>query len=175
MAPPEVRSFHPEPISRRGELIAWGSALLLDLVWLLLVLSEQPATFWIPILALPLTLIAALVSFGNWMERRTVIMIDQVSIYFSNGIRRVRLGWEKIKDVRVLPGKWGKKIQVFGENSYFGFSTLGEVEVNGRQLGRTGFSEGDRILEEILAKANLVLAEDDGDRSRQEGYYYIRK
>lgn len=175
MAHHEVRSFHPEPISRRGELIAWGSALLLDLVWLILVLSEQPVTFWIPVLALPLTLIAALVSFGNWMERQTVIKIDQESIYFSNGIRRLRLAWDRIKDVRVLPGKWGKKIQVYGEESYFGFYTLGEVEIDGRQLGRTGFSEGDRIFEEILAKANLVPAEDEGDRSGQEGYYYIRK
>jgi hypothetical protein len=171
----EDRKFHPEPISRRGETIAWGSALLIDGVWMLLVLAGQPVTLWIPILALPLTLIAVVMSLGNWIERRTTIEINQKGIYFSNGFRRVRLQWEEIMDVRVLPGKWGNKVQVFGKNSYFGFHTLGEVMVDGRELGRTGFSDGDLILQEIVDKSNLIAVQDVDDGSREEGYYYIRK
>jgi hypothetical protein len=176
MDQPEIRKFHPEPVSRRGEMIAWGSALFVDAVWLILMLNNQPVTLWIPILAVPLTLIAAVMSLGNWMERRTTIEIGQDGIYFSNGLRRIKLQWEEIKDVRVLPSQWGRKIQVFGETSYFGFHTLGEVRVNGRELGRTGFSEGDHILEVILEKANLVAAQEVDGGSQQDGYYYyIRK
>ena len=156
-------------------MVAWGSALLIDGVWMLLVLAGQPVTLWIPILALPLTLIAVVMSLGNWMERRTTIEISQKGINFSNGFRRVRLQWEEIIDVRVLPGQWGNKVQVFGKNSYFGFHTLGEVKVDGRKLGSTGFSNGDLILEEILDKANMITVQNVDDGSREEGYYYIRK
>lgn len=171
-----MRIYYPEPVSRRGELIAWGSALLLNGVWVILVLAGQPVTLWIPVVAIPLTLVAFVMSLGNWMERHTRIEIDPEGIFYSNGLRRVRLHWEAIKDVRVLPSQWGQKTQVFGENVYFGFHSLGEVKANEKVIGRTGFAAGDLILEEILDRADMVAAHEVGDGNEQEGYdYYVRK
>jgi hypothetical protein len=171
----EERDFRPELVSRRSELIAWVSALLVDGVWILLILTGQPFSFWLPILGVPLTLVALGISLSNWMDRRTIIRLTEQGVSFSNGLRHTSLGWNEIKEVRVLPAQWGKKVQVFGEGSYFGFHTLGEVYAQGRSLGRTGFVEGDYILQIILDKAELSAVKQIDVGGQQEGYYYSRK
>jgi len=171
----ERQEYHPELVSRRSELIAWGSATLVNGTWILLILFGQPLSFWLPILGIPLILIAAGMSLGNWMDRHTVLKLDFESIFFSNGLRHVQLKWQEIQEVRVLPAQWGKKVQVFSGRSYFGFHTLGEVRANGKVLGRTGFVDGDRILEQILDRAALSEVKQVEVGGQQEGYYYSRE
>ena len=171
----ERRVFHPELASRRGELIAWGSAVLVNGTWIGLLLFGQPLSFWLLILGIPLFLVAVGISLANWMDRKAVITLDTEGIFFSNGLRRVQLKWFEIQEVRVLPAQWGRKVQVFGEQSYFGFHTLGEVKANGRVLGRTGFVDGERILEQILDRGDLRESKQIELGNQQEGYYYSRE
>jgi len=153
--PLEKSEFKPELVSRRSELIAWGSAVVVNGAWLLLIVFNQSMSFWLPILGIPLLLIAIGISLGNWMDRKTIIKQDEKGIYFSNGLRHADLSWDEIKEVRILPAQWGEKVQVFGGEVYFAFHTLGEVKSNGRVLGRTGFKDGDRILKHILDESGL--------------------
>ena len=171
----ERQEFHPELVSRRSEMIAWGSALLVDVVWILLLLTGQYFSLWLLILGVPLTLIATGISLSNWMDRHTIIGLDEQQISFSNGLRHTTLRWNEIQEVRVLPAQWGKKIQVFGQQSYLGFHTHGEVFAHGRSLGRTGFVEGDFILHNILDMTNLSTMKHIVGGDQQEGYYYSRK
>jgi hypothetical protein len=171
----ERQEYCPELVSRRSELIAWGSAILVNGSWLLLILFGQPLSFWLPILGIPLLLIATGMSLGNWMDRRTVLILDLESIFFSNGLRHVQLKWQEIQEVRVLPAQWGKKVQVFGDQTYFGFHTFGEVRVNGNVLGRTGFVDGDRVLEQILNRTALSEVKQVEVGGQQESYYYSRE
>lgn len=171
----ERQEYNPELVSRRSELIAWGSAILVNGTWILLILLGQPLSFWLLILGIPLILIASGMSLGNWMDRHTVLKLDFASIFFSNGLRHVQLKWQEIQEVRVLPAQWGKKVQVIGECSYFGFHTLGEVRANGKVLGRTGFVDGDRVLEQILDRAALREVKQVEVGGQQEGYYYSRE
>jgi hypothetical protein len=169
------QAFKPELASRRGELIAWGSAVLVNGTWIGLLLFGQPLSFWLLILGIPLLLVAAGMSLGNWMDRHTDMTLDMDSIFFSNGLRNVQLKWFEIQQVRVLPAQWGKKVQVLGEQSYFGFHTLGEVTANGKVLGRTGFVDGERILKQILNRAELREIRQIELGNQQEGYYYSRE
>ena len=171
----EINEFKPELVSRRSEFIAWGSAVLVNGAWLLLYIFNQSLSFWLPILGIPLLLIAIGISLGNWMDRKTILRLDIDRVYFSNGLRHVNLTWDEIKEVRVLPAQWGEKVQVFGDESYFGFHTLGEVTANGRVLGRTGFMKGDQILEHILEKSGLSESKQVELSEQQEGYYYSRQ
>jgi hypothetical protein len=109
------------------------------------------------------------------MDRHTIIRVSNLGINFRNGLRNVQLGWNEIQEVRVLPARWGNKVQVFGEGSYFGFHTLGEVSAHGKSLGRTGFEEGDQILKMILKQADLKLVQQVDVGDTQEGYYYSRE
>ena len=171
----ERQEFHPELVSRRSKMISWGSALLVDVVWILLIVTGQTFSFWLPILGVPLTLVALGISLSNWMDRHTIIRLDEQEVSFSNGLRHTALRWNEIQEVRVLPAQWGKKIQVFGRQSYFGFYTHGEVFAHGRSLGRTGFVDGDFILQNILEKARLSAVKQIVVGDQQEGYYYSRK
>ena len=170
----EQREFKPELVSRRSELIAWGGAILVNGIWLALIVFSQSMSFWLPIIGIPLLLIALGMSLGNWMDRKTSIKLDADGIYFTNGLRHADLSWDEIQEVRVLPAQWGEKVQVFGDKVYFAFHTLGEVTSNGRVLGRTGFQEGVRILEIILEKSGLSGSKQVDLGDQQEGYYYSK-
>ena len=171
----EKREFNPELVSRRSEAIAWGSVIMVNGAWLGLILFNQSMSFWLPILGIPLLLIALGISLGNWMDRKTVLKLDVNGVYFSNSLRHADLRWNEIKEVRVLPAQWGKKVQVFGEKSYFAFHTLGEVKSNGKVLGRTGFIDGDLILAQILDKSGISESKQVDLGNQQEGYYYSRQ
>lgn len=170
-----IQEYRPVSTPRRGEAIAWGTASLVLGTWIILIITDQLVSFWLPLLGMPLGLIAMGISLGNWLDRHTVIRLGAESIYYSNGLRRVMLQWEDINEVRVLPAQWGEKVQVFGERAYFGFHTLGEVIANGRILGRTGFDEGDFILRRIIEEAKLSSSHQIDIGGKQEGYYYSRE
>jgi hypothetical protein len=171
----ELQVFKPEVVSRRSELIAWVSALLVNGTWIVLLILGQPLSFWLPLLGIPLLIVAFGMSLSNWMDRHTYLELDMDGVSFSNGLRNVQLTWPEIMELRVLPAQWGKKVQVFGEQSYFGFHTLGEVKANGRVLGRTGFADGERVLKRILDQAELRETKQIGVGNQQEGYYYSRE
>ena len=169
--------FKPELVSRRGEMIAWGSTLLVSLVWITLSQLGQSVPIAVPLLALILLLASLSISLGNWMDRKTLILIDSESISFRNGLRKVHFRWEDIQQVRVTPSNWGDKVHVIGNQAHFEFRTLGEVKIQGEIKGQMGFSEGDLILERILKETNLIPAHQhvqDSANQKRTRYYQKR-
>ena len=171
----ESKEYRPELIPRRGEAIAWLGTLMVGAALAILIVSGNQVSFWLLILGVPLALVATGISLGNWMDRHTVLRVSSLGINFRNGLRRVEFGWHDLQEVRVLPAQWGKKVQVFGERAYFGFHTLGEVSAHGKPLGRTGFKEGEQILNMILDRSDLKLVQQDDVGETRESYYYARE
>ncbi len=135
--------FRPRILPRTGEAIAWGlTALLLAVRWLLLQRYGLIANSleWMFLLMLAVSL---LISFSNWMERRTRLVLDEEGITFRNGLRNVTLRWPEIRRIRVLPASLGdgKTVMVMGEKTYFRFDTLGRARGGGRK-GGVGVAEG---------------------------------
>lgn len=168
MSESETREFRPELLPRRGEWTAWALALAASAGMLLLNRSGYiPAWAWIFWIFLLFSSVS--ISLGNWIDRNTIIRLEADGICFENGLRRVRLSWDEVQKVAVLPARWGRAVQVIGEKSHFGFKTLGEVQFQGEVRGRTGFSDGQRILDVILRATGLVLVEESNN-----AYYYTR-
>jgi hypothetical protein len=163
-----TREFHPELLSRRGEWTAWALALLASIgMWFLNRSGYTPSWAWIFWAFLLFSGLS--ISLGNWIDRNTAIWLESDGIRFENGLRRVRLGWHEVQKVAVLPARLGKTVRVVGEKSHFEFKTLGEVQFQGQVRGRTGFPEGQAILDVILREAGLVLVEESNN-----AYYYAR-
>lgn len=162
--------YRPILTSRRGELIAWGSSFLVVILWLVLGATGQQVMLAIPVIAVILFGAALSISLGNWMDRKTEMRIDNGRVAFTNGLRNVEMTWEEIQEVRAIPARWGKKVQVIGEKSYFGFQTLAEVTMMEEVKGRFGFVEGEDILRQIVLSSQLHIVERPG-----EGYYYARE
>ena len=162
--------YRPELLPRRGEMIAWGAALLALVAWALLLVLEIPVNFVFKLLAVFLLLSALAISLGNWTDRRTFIRLSADGVHFENGLRRAHLRWDEIRRVQVFPSAWGKKVHVLGEPAHFDFRTLGEVSLDGEIKGRMGFTDGELILQTILKKAALREIEQPG-----KGSYYVRE
>jgi hypothetical protein len=165
-----AHEYRPVLLSRRGELIAWGAAVLVAAVWVYLALSGKPIFLAIPILEVILLFSAGSISLGNWMDRRTVLRMSENGVSFQNGLRNIQLSWQEILQVRVFPSQWGKKVEVVGERVHFQFRTLGEVKVQGEIKGRMGIENGEQALNQIITKSGLQQIEQPGG-----GYYYARK
>ena len=165
----ETREFHPELMPRRGELNAWllFAATGVGVFLLSRMMPVVPSWAWFFLGFLGFSALS--ISLGNWMDRKTLIVLDGNGIHFENGIRSVRLGWHEVQKVAVLPARWGKDVQVVGEKSHFGFKTLGEVQFQGKVRGRTGFVDGQNILDTILRETGLQQADQKGN-----AYYYSR-
>ncbi|MEN8171476.1 MAG: hypothetical protein ABFS03_01200 [Chloroflexota bacterium] len=175
------QEFHPELIPRSGERNAWLIASLAAAAWGMI--WWRADTFsWLGLVLVLFFLAAAIsISLGNWMDRQTVLSLGGGKISFKNGIRDLALSWDQIKEVRVFPNRWGKRVQVLGFdesrpakgqsgiNSGFVFHTLGEVEYKNKVQGRMGFKEGQSILNQILESSELEDQSND-----QSGRYYVR-
>lgn len=157
-----TREFRPELMPRRGEYLAWlaSAGLFLGLFlgsdrW-----GPLPFIYWA--FAGFILLSAMSISLGNWMDRRSVIRLDSDGIAFENGLRSVRLTWPEVQNVAVIPTRLGKRVQVQSAQSHFTFKTMGETALGG-QLMRTGFADGQEILEIVLKECGMKLqAEKNG-------------
>jgi len=164
------REYRPELISRRGEWVAWSSALLMGIGWIVLRWFGRHISIGMPLFTIVLVFSALSISLSNWVDRQTVMRLNADWIEFHSGLRHVRLLWPEIHQVRVSPSRWGDKVQVIGERARFSFRTLGEVWFQDELKGRMGFEKGDEILHEIIVSSGLKqVSERDG-----EGAYYVR-
>ncbi|PWH14558.1 MAG: hypothetical protein DDG60_07345 [Anaerolineae bacterium] len=152
---PESQTYRPELLSRRGEWNAWLFALSAT-VGLFMIRAWAIVPSWVWFFVGFLYFSALSISFGNWMDRQTRLMVFADGVAYENGLRRVRLRWEQIQQVRLLSARWGKTVQVLGDTAHFSFNTLGEVKFRGQVRGRTGFVHGQAILEHIIRSAGLL-------------------
>jgi hypothetical protein len=157
-----VREFRPELMPRRAEWMAWlvGLGLLIGLFLGNTRWGPLPFIYWA--FAFFVIFSAMSISLGNWMDRRSSVRVEADGIAFENGLRSVRLGWPEVQNVAVIPTRLGKRVQVQGERSHFTFKTMSVSTLVGQQM-RTGFADGQEILETILRECGLqVKAEKDG-------------
>lgn len=168
---PPARVFHPEMLSRRGELTAWGMALVFLAMWLFLRANGKDVWAALPVFGFLLLLAALSISLGNWMDRTTLLRLDAEGVEFHNILRHVRFDWDDIRQVRLSPATWSRRVEVFSLRGRFTFHTLGEIRYQGEVRGRVGFAQGDDILREIVQACHLKFVAD-----KRPGYsYYTRE
>jgi hypothetical protein len=159
--------YRPELIPRRGEVVAWGLALLMLVVWVGFTALGLVFPWPLRILSGLLVLAGMAISLSNWVDRQTILRLDEQGVIFKNGLRNVRLAWEDIRKVQVYPSNWGDKVYVVGKSSLFSFRTQHEVQLDGQVRGRMGFAEGEKIQRVIIQHSGLHRITQEG-----EGIYY---
>lgn len=170
------REYTPERIPLRGEITGWAVALVILITTTILHLNGAKLASVGLIMSVVFVLSAASISFGNWMDRKSVIRLSRSGISYANGVRHTDLAWGEVQAVRVLPAQWGaRQVQVVGETAqgkaHFEFRTMGTVNFQGQERGRTGFADGEYILETILRMANMQTVPSDNPAYT----YYARK
>jgi hypothetical protein len=168
MAAPTEQVFRPDVLSRRNEIIAWG-VFIAAALGTVIFRNYQTLPNWIYIGVGLLFVLAAGLSLGNWMDRRTVLQLSSEGLEFKNGLRHVRMGWRDIQSMEVLPSNMGKGVRVTGPKGHFSFTVSGGLRLGGKTQGRFGFPDGDAIIKEIVRRSGLPLASHSGGR-----FYYAR-
>ncbi len=149
---------------RKGEYTAWALTIVAAL-GLYFLSQREPLPYWAWFFVALMAFSAVSISLGNWMDRKTFIRLEAGGVVFENGLRKTRLDWVAIKEVRTAPARWGVSVQVLGERAHFAFSTLGVMKFQGEVRGRTGFAEGQHILDEIIRSAGLTSMSQNGQFS----------
>lgn len=160
--------YRPVLLPRRGEWLAWlaGLGLMVGLYFADARLGEVPSSYWI--FAGLIILFALSISLGNWMDRRSRIRIVSNGIDFENGLRSVKLNWSDIQNVVVVPTRLGKRIEVKAGQSHFAFKTMWQSSLGGQDM-RTGYPDGQVILDIILKECGLLMKAESGG-----SVYYAR-
>lgn len=115
---------------------------------------------------------AVVMTFGNWVDRRTILHLDREKIRFENGLSNAEILWSGIERLEVHQDKISKKVFVFGAHAHFAFRIWGEVVMSEKVRGGVGFEQGNVILETITHKTGLVKNPAENDPSV---YYYTRE
>ena len=106
------------------------------------------------------------------MDRKTELVLGPDGVSFKNGLREQTFTWSQIEQVRVIRAQLSaSQVFVIGEHARFSFKTLGVARSRGKELGKSGFKDGDDILETILAKSGLHRLADSSDTN----IYYARE
>ncbi len=158
------QEFRPVLMARRGEIVSWLVWLAVTLAWIALSrLGSVP--LFVPLFWGVLTLMAAGASLGNWMDRRTVLRLDEHRVFFYNGLRTVDLPWSAVQRMEVLPSRWGRVVHVWGDDAHFRMRTLADIQAVGSATVSTqvGFPDADAIITQIQRRANLQVCKQLSD------------
>lgn len=156
-------------VSRRGELITWVLALVSLATLVFLKYQSAGISFWQGSFAGLMVLAAAGSSLSNWMDRNTVLTLMADGIHFRNGLRDLSLQWDEIQEVQVLPSRFGKRVNIIGNQSHFNFRTSVEITQGSGRRTAMGFAQGDFILQQIIKNGDLQETDQNN-----HGRYYAR-
>jgi hypothetical protein len=162
-----VREFHPEKISRRAEVTIWVLAVFSLAALTTLRFRVADVSPWYTVFVGLMYLSAASTTLGNWMDRKTVLILRSDGLDFTNGLRDVSFNWDDIQEVQVFPSRWGTQAHIVGTLAHFSFRTKSELTHKGEIRAKMGFAQGEYIIEQILKNGGLQENDQTG-----KGRYY---
>jgi hypothetical protein len=154
--PVESQTFRPALTSRKGEIGSWVSFFIAVFSGWVLLRQGSSLVWFIALFAALFLFVAIGTTLANWMERKTILTIQPEGVFFTNGLRRVFLKWEEIKELRILPARWGNSVHVIGDQAHFHYLLGGQVSVMGRGRERIGFTQGEQILKILMSRTGLT-------------------
>lgn len=156
-----TKVFKPEQ-GRRGEWVAWASALALALVMALQSQLAGEIGTVVLVLFIIVLLAAALITYANWMERNTSITVTSVSVNYDSPLRKTELRWTQIDEIWLAPARSAWRISIAGETGHFNFQTLLVLESVGGSA-RMGIAGGKQLAAHIIRESGILHPDHQGE------------
>jgi hypothetical protein len=156
--PPKLETeFKPEQ-GRRGEWVAWASAFALALVMALQTQLAGGASTLVTVFFVLIVIAAILITYANWMERNTTIVLSAGGVRFASPLRKTELRWSEINEIWLAPSRSSWRISVVGEKGHFSFQTFLTMEsmAGKAQMGIPG---GKQLAAHIIRQSGIVHPE----------------
>jgi hypothetical protein len=147
--------FRPLPPNRRGEIIAWSSAVVVGLVSGALFWQGRQISSLGIFLFIFFSLSALLISFGNWMESHTLIRLSSEQVVYHSPVRKVTLALDDVRELWVSSAGRGWRIAVRGEGGFFTYRSAARLGGRLNQAIYIGIEHGDRLAGLIRSMAQL--------------------
>jgi hypothetical protein len=123
-----------------------------------------PLIFWASFLLL--LLVALAITFSHWLERRTMILLDDQSVSFRSPLREVTFGWNEVEKVLCVKIQGGWRFMVVGTAAAFRFQSLVTLRSGFGRTVRSGYAKGVEMATFIRRLAGL-------DQVHQEDQVWI--
>jgi hypothetical protein len=155
--------YRPAGGGRRGEIVAWVCSLLMVGLVALLMSRQGKVSALVMVLLVFFSGAAALVSFGNWMERHTQIVLDAAGVKYSSPLRRTAMAWGTVESLWLLPLGRGWRTVVRSRDGLFHFRTpppVSSIPSGGLTIG---FPRGERLTGLIRSLGRLTDLNRNGE------------
>lgn len=151
------RVFNPEH-TRRGEWVAWMSALALALVVALQSVMSGSVDTIVRVMFFVIFGAACLISYANWMERNTSLSVTPAGVEYNSPLRKVEMRYSHIEEIWLAPSRSAWRISVVGESGHFNFQTLVALESMAGSA-RMGIADGKQLAAHLIRESGLVNPE----------------
>lgn len=151
----EEKIFQPAPASRKGELIAWGSAVAIGFVLAIFYFTTREIQCLTGGLFIFFLASGLLITFGLWVDSRTVAKVTAEYLHYKSPFRDVQLEWDQVEEVRALDAGSVWRVVIIGNNKYFRIRV--RVNEDDTDAGRhfLVFPQSDQLIRIICGMAKL--------------------
>jgi hypothetical protein len=148
-------TFQPASTSRKGELIAWGSAVVTGLVLAIVYVSTREIQFLTGAMFVFFLATSLLITFGMWVDSRTSAKVSPDHLHFQSPFRNVKLEWDQVEEVRAVKAGTVWRVVVVGASRYFRIRVLEKREGSDASRQILSFPQADRFVRIICGMAKL--------------------
>ena len=156
-------TFRPFAPNRRGEGVAWACTGFLGVMLGVILWRGASVSGFALALMLFFLLASLLISYGNWMDMSLEIRTTSQHVFYRSPLRKVKLMWDAIVEMRVVKAGRGWRIAVIGQGGDFTFRTASEIGRRSGQSMRIGIEGGERCAAQIRSGARLSTPIRDGE------------
>lgn len=151
----EEITFQQSSASRKGQLIAWGSALVIGLILTIFYFTTWKTQCLTGALFIFFLIASFLITFGLWVDSKTIVLVSPEFLHYKSPFRNVKLAWEQVEQVRAVEAGDVWRVAVIGLNRYFRIRVLDskdDVESSNRFLV---MPHADRLIRIICGMAKM--------------------
>jgi hypothetical protein len=151
----DEKIFQPAYANRRGELIAWISAVVIGLLLTIFYFVTREVQCLTAGLFIFFLAAALLITFGLWVDSKTFAKVSPQYLHYKSPFREVRLEWDQVEELRAIEAGSVWRVVVFGAGRYFRIRVLEseeEIEQGRRFLV---IPQADRLVRIICGMAKL--------------------
>lgn len=112
-------TFEPASASRRGELIAWGSAVVIGLLLTIFYFVTREIQCLTAGLFIFFLGAAILITFGLWVDSKTFANVSPEGLQYKSPFRDVKLQWDQVEEVRAMEAGTVWRVVILGAGRYF--------------------------------------------------------
>ena len=156
-------TFQPGSASRKGQIISWGSALVIGLILTIFYFTTRETQCLTGALFIFFLIAGFLITFGLWVDTKTIVLISPEYLHYKSPFRNVKLAWEQVEQVRAVEAGDVWRVAVIGMDRYFRIRVLDskdDVESSKRFLV---MPDADRLIRIICGMAKLQNPRRDED------------